>query len=149
MSPRTQSVGDYLEAWTRLKQGKSYRQVEQPVGDLYRGLNFSISPSEDYFLPEMISSPVVIVQPRLRRQCIQTVFVQVSQGHAGSSWGVASRDITPDSHSSFFFMPQQLETGRREEDPTHRACTSLQWVPLVLPTEPDPWQPGAAEGAQG
>lgn len=61
MSARTLSIGDYLEARTRLRQGKSYRQIEQPVGDLYRGLNFSISPLEDDILPEMISSPVVIV----------------------------------------------------------------------------------------
>lgn len=51
----------YREARTRLSQGKSYRQVEQLVGDLYRGLKFSISPLEDDFPPEKISSSVVIV----------------------------------------------------------------------------------------
>lgn len=45
VSPMTISIGNDLKAWTRLSQGKSYRQVEQPVGELYRRLNFSISPS--------------------------------------------------------------------------------------------------------
>ena len=57
----TISIGDDLEAWARLSQRKRYRQVEQLVGDLYKGFNFSISPSEADFLPKMISNSVVIV----------------------------------------------------------------------------------------
>lgn len=73
------------------------------------------------------------------------VFVLVSQGHAGSSWGVSSREITAEPQGSISSIPSwsQEERGGCQ----HRFC--FFGLPWPLPAQPLPWQSGAAEGAQG
>lgn len=55
------------------------------------------------------------------------VFVQLSQGHAGSSRGVSSREITAESQSSIFSIPHWSPRGGRRVP-----HASMDIIPLVF-----------------